>query len=55
MKTELLSMVVPQNYIPKDSAKTAKTVEFNSLIESIDADDLSELKKIRIEIKQSLG
>ena len=55
MKTELLRLAVPQNYIPEDSAKAAKAVELNSLLESIDADDLSELKKIRIEIEQSLG
>jgi hypothetical protein len=55
MKTELLRLVVPQNYIPEDSGKAAKAVELNSLLESIDADDLSELKKIRIEIEQSLG
>lgn len=33
MKTELLRLAVPQNYIPEDSAKAAKAVELNSLLE----------------------
>lgn len=55
LKTELLRLVSPKDFIAGDSDRAAKAVELNTLLESTDADDLSGLKKIRIEAEQNLG
>ena len=55
LKTELLRLVSPKDFIVVDSNKAAKAVELNTLLESTDADDLSGLKEIRTEAEQSLG
>lgn len=55
LKTELLRLVSPKDFIAGDSDKAAKAVKLNTLLESTDADDLSGLKKIRTEAEQSLG
>lgn len=55
LKTELLRLVSPKDFIAVDSDKAAKAVELNTLLESTDADDLSGLKKIRTEAEQCLG
>lgn len=55
LKTELLRLVSPKDFIAGDSDKAAKAVELNTLLESTDANDLSGLKKIRIDAEKSLG
>lgn len=55
LKTELLRLVSPKDFIAGDSDKAAKAVELNTLLESTDAGDLTGLKKIRTEAEQSLG
>lgn len=55
LKTELLRLVSPKDFIARDSDKAEKAVGLNTLLESTDADDLSGLKKIRTEAEQSLG
>lgn len=55
LKTELLRLVSPKDFIVVDSNKAAKAVELNTLLESTDADDLSGLKEIRTEAEQSPG
>lgn len=55
LKTELLMIVSPKEFISENPGKAAKAVEIQARLESTDADDLLELKKIRIEIEQSLG
>lgn len=55
LKTELLRLVFPKDFIAGGPDKLAKAVELNTLLETTDAEDLSELKKIRIEAEQCLG
>lgn len=55
LKTELLRLVSPKDFIAGDSDKAAKAVKLNTLLETTDAGDLTGLKKIRTEAEQSLG
>lgn len=54
LKTELLRLVSPKDFIAGDVDKAAKAVELNTTLETTDADDLSGLKKIRTEAEHSL-
>ena len=47
LKTELLRLVSPKDFIAGDSDRAAKAVGLNTILESTDANDLSGLKKIR--------